>query len=619
MTRTDIVDLDRGALEVLLKQVETSMTGTLTEYKAEWRKSVEDIGLYEAGFEQRSLGQVVAGVSFTLPSDAALIAAAFSAPLSSTMGGKTLDKMFDDFTKSEADMIQGTIRAGYAEGLTNQQIVQRVRGTAKANFSDGALAVINRHAEAVVRTSIQHTANQVRNDVWKANDSVIKRVRISATLDSRTSTQCFIGSTDVSALSQVNNVFKRKYTGDLVTIRTASGKKLCGTPNHPILTSNGWTSMAELNPFDQVVYTVCTEAVSATRDDEIDAPAEFREFFDALSKSTGSAVCSKRSTAGDFHGDGCARNGDVSVVNVKSKLRHAFKPSRLKAIKNVLLGIVKLPFSFLSDCHANLRLIGGVIINKSPVPDTVSLENAEDARLRATGNSFNFFNTRASFIKINYLLRFILGNLETLTPSEVLEASVPFKEARNGRGGGFVLSPDSGGGHATPIIGEHIIEKRIENTSALSCHVYNLSCDDGYYIAGQVVVKNCRSLDGQVYPKDKGPRPPFHFSCRTTTTAVLADKYAGLSKGRERFSRDPETGKVEYVSNQSYYTWLKTQPAKVQDSIIGPSRGKLLRNGGISSERFAELQLNKKFQPIALEGPGGMRKIDPVAFERAGL
>jgi len=127
----------------------------------------------------------------------------------------------------------------------------------------------------------------------------------------------------------------------------------------------------------------------------------------------------------------------------------------------------------------------------------------------------------------------------------------------------------------------------------------------------------CASLDGQIYPIDSGPRPPAHVNCRSSTTAVLADKYKEISKGRTRAQRDPGTGKIGRTSAEtSYYDWLKRQPASVQNSIIGPTRGKLLRNGGISSNRFAELQLGKNFEPLTLKE---MKKLEPVAFSRIGL
>jgi len=127
----------------------------------------------------------------------------------------------------------------------------------------------------------------------------------------------------------------------------------------------------------------------------------------------------------------------------------------------------------------------------------------------------------------------------------------------------------------------------------------------------------CRSLDGKTFPKNKGPRPPFHINCRTTTTAALDERYSFLSEGATRSSRDPVTGKVKRVSSkETYYSWLGRQPAGVQDSIIGKTRGKLLRNGGIGADRFAELQLGKNFEPLTLKE---MRKLEPLAFEKAKI
>jgi len=127
----------------------------------------------------------------------------------------------------------------------------------------------------------------------------------------------------------------------------------------------------------------------------------------------------------------------------------------------------------------------------------------------------------------------------------------------------------------------------------------------------------CQAMDGREFPVNEGPRPPFHVNCRTGTVAVLDKEYAEISKGRTRSERDPETGKVGKVDAKlSYFEWLKTQPESVQDSIIGPNRGALLRDGGLSAQRFQELQLSKNFLPLTL---AEMRKLDPVAFTKAGL
>ena len=127
----------------------------------------------------------------------------------------------------------------------------------------------------------------------------------------------------------------------------------------------------------------------------------------------------------------------------------------------------------------------------------------------------------------------------------------------------------------------------------------------------------CQALDGQEYEFGEGPMPPAHIGCRSTTVAVLADDLQFLDGDGTRRDRDPETGQVGEVGAQTtYYGWLKRQPAKTQDSIIGPARGRLLRNGGLTTERFRELQLDRNFEPATLEK---MRKLEPAAFERAGL
>jgi len=98
--------------------------------------------------------------------------------------------------------------------------------------------------------------------------------------------------------------------------------------------------------------------------------------------------------------------------------------------------------------------------------------------------------------------------------------------------------------------------------------------------------------------------------------AELKKKYQGFSRGRTRSERDPVTGIVSSGQHQSYFGWLRGQPAAVQDSIIGPTRGKLLRNGGLTSKRFAALQIDKNFKPLTLDE---MKKLNPVAFTKAGL
>lgn len=121
----------------------------------------------------------------------------------------------------------------------------------------------------------------------------------------------------------------------------------------------------------------------------------------------------------------------------------------------------------------------------------------------------------------------------------------------------------------------------------------------------------CRTLDGQLFELDAGPIPPVHVGCRSTTVAEVDPALDFLDEGATRSS---ENGYVD--ADLSYYDWLKTQPADFQDEAIGKTRAKLFRDGGLSVDDFAALNLNRNFQPLTL---AEMQKLEPLAFERAGL
>ena len=123
--------------------------------------------------------------------------------------------------------------------------------------------------------------------------------------------------------------------------------------------------------------------------------------------------------------------------------------------------------------------------------------------------------------------------------------------------------------------------------------------------------QQCRSLDGKVFSIGKGPLPPIHARCRSTTAPKLKDEFSFLSEGATRASKD---GYVD--ANLSYYDWLKKQPKDFQDKALGSTRAKLFQSGGLSAKRFSELNLDRNFMPLSLEE---MRKLEPLAFQKAGI
>ena len=127
----------------------------------------------------------------------------------------------------------------------------------------------------------------------------------------------------------------------------------------------------------------------------------------------------------------------------------------------------------------------------------------------------------------------------------------------------------------------------------------------------------CRSRDQQefLWTDDYQPKPPAHPNCRSTTTPLFDERYRVEDEQAERASRG-STGPQPVGATSTYYGWLKRQSAAFQDETIGPTRGKLFRNGGLTSEEFRRLSVDDKFRPLTLEE---MRDKDPEAFENAGL
>lgn len=131
----------------------------------------------------------------------------------------------------------------------------------------------------------------------------------------------------------------------------------------------------------------------------------------------------------------------------------------------------------------------------------------------------------------------------------------------------------------------------------------------------------CKSLDGQVFKgkaAQTGPRPPIHINCRSTTVPEIDSAFDFLDEGATRAGSGAEgaTERGPLKADETYFTWLQRQPATFQDEALGATRGKLLRDGGLSAEEFRALQLDKNFQPITL---AEMKAKAPEAFKRAGL
>lgn len=82
----------------------------------------------------------------------------------------------------------------------------------------------------------------------------------------------------------------------------------------------------------------------------------------------------------------------------------------------------------------------------------------------------------------------------------------------------------------------------------------------------------CRALDGREFEYGKGPKPPQHFNCRSTTVPVINYEELGfdappsVTKGGRASMDGPVPGNI------SYGQWLQDQPRAVQNEVLGETR-----------------------------------------------
>ena len=133
----------------------------------------------------------------------------------------------------------------------------------------------------------------------------------------------------------------------------------------------------------------------------------------------------------------------------------------------------------------------------------------------------------------------------------------------------------------------------------------------------------CMSLDGNKYPIGKGPIPPVHFQCRSMRVAVVTPDAIGkrpirhfTQKGLVRdYSRQnglkvqgnraklPRGHKGPFdafaqkrmrdltgraPAKTTYQQFLGRQTTEFQDDVLGVSRGKLFREGGLTLDKFVD-------------------------------
>jgi|TARA_R100000030_G_scaffold34961_1_gene26094 SPP1 gp7 family putative phage head morphogenesis protein len=78
----------------------------------------------------------------------------------------------------------------------------------------------------------------------------------------------------------------------------------------------------------------------------------------------------------------------------------------------------------------------------------------------------------------------------------------------------------------------------------------------------------CRALDGTEHDYGKGPIPPQHFNCRSTTVPIIDYEGLGFDPPPPSKIGRPNSDK-SVPDGETYGAWLKRQPKETQEKVLG--------------------------------------------------
>jgi len=181
---------------------------------------------------------------------------------------------------------------------------------------------------------------------------------------------CLPGDSLILPVGRITAVSERFYNGDLIIIRTASGRKLSCTPNHSVFTDHGEVAARALNIGSKVVsYPFSEAAISSINTDDQYMPSRIEDIAASFAKSWPPSAVPL--TAPDFHGD--ALDGDIAIIWTDSFLRSPGQATILQQLQKTVLGwrimqaqsfsgLSALYFCFKGVMLSTARFLGGGIL-----------------------------------------------------------------------------------------------------------------------------------------------------------------------------------------------------------------------------------------------------------------
>jgi hypothetical protein len=326
---------------------------------------------------------------------------------------------------------------------------------------------------------------------------------------------CVLGDTLVSGPA-ICAGYRRKYSGEIVIIRTASGKELSVTPNHPILTDHGWVAAGLLKDGDNVISRSGLNGMNGISPNVDNREPTIQDVF--MSLFEGGDVLRLPVSAGHFHGD--ISDSEIDVVFPNSQLRDRNNPAFTQKPEEIAFSsafefsgqlfadgsLDKVAFTSLRSSHSGVGGLGepGSTLCSSPfepVPhsvrpafcqrDTHVSEVLPDQAFGNASSGSNFIFPQAGIVQRQ---EGVWGDMrfapQVNLPISRTGDAIPLDAVLNSMEGAPIFISD----RLIGLSGEEEIDNIIfiKRKYLSSTHVYNLETEDGWYFANGIITHNCR-------------------------------------------------------------------------------------------------------------------------------
>lgn len=362
----------------------------------------------------------------------------------------------------------------------------------------------------------------------------------------------------------------RWYEGEVCDIKTAAGRDLSVTPNHPILTARGWIPAGLLREGDHLVSSSAAErvAIGAGPDDE-QIPSLIENVVEALLGSPSVLAVGMPTAAEDFHGDGAG--SQVHVVATNGLLGYALDPtfgdqsSELQLfsgrmceellagsgdVRDVLVGVGAALDGSVSRCNQCGVLfstatgdhlpVGRGVVSKGHASHRESLADEGPGDSEALGDFILRLSADVPGDDVLAVdaLKECLADVLRLEGASLLGGSPETLRLEDGSEASLAYPIPSAAdlaAHAGQVVTDRVVDIGRRSWQG---HVYNLQTETGWYLANSIVVHNCRCV-----------RVPV-----TKTWAELG------------FTAPQETR--VWIDGDEAERWLERQPVEVQQRIL---------------------------------------------------